>query len=428
MQGLRVALVAFLGAMALTASSHASSPEGAPTPLGRQWSYVLGVGKYDLGQAVATGPRGAVYVAGQGDGAYFVAGFDKDGSFHWLQGGDRGNARGVAGAPDGSVYATGGTTDDGDSDVFLAKYRADGSRVWTVYLGGPFWDSGTDVVVGDNGAVYVAGFAGGPTVDGRHVRGDPDAFLARFTSSGRLLWARLLGTPGFDSARGLAIDHGALYMTGYLGSNDAFVARYATNGARQWVRRLEAGSRDRGPGAVGEDVAVAGGQLYVAGHTDRSPFYGQVGAGDDDAFLARYTTVGRREWVRLVGGPDSDAGTGVGVTSDGRVFIAGIARAPDFDGQPTTGTSDGFLTEFDPDGARITTRLISGKPCPDPGYTYVHDLAVAADDAVYLAGNTLCRFFGGQPLCSKGTDAILVKFAAAPEVQEPPPSRCPPPK
>ena len=107
--------------------------------------------------------------------------------------------------------------------------------------------------------------------------GPSDMFLAKFDNAGALTWARQAGGTASVDEGGVAVDQaGNVYVTGSFGggpiafgglsltnagSYDAFVAQYSSSGAVQWARRAGGQTTD-----LYWDVALDGqGNAYAAG-------------------------------------------------------------------------------------------------------------------------------------------------------------------
>ncbi len=174
---------------------------------------------------VLGGPRGLIRESSRGGTDIFVGRFDAGGEPLWLEtmGGaddDGVNAGGIAGDAEGGFLLTGdfslianfalregvhGLASKGDRDAFVSKYAADGGFVWALGVGSPYPDTGCRVATDGAGNVYVAGaFRGGADFDPGPASGvlapagSPDcgdAFLAKYGSDGRYLWARNFGGP-----------------------------------------------------------------------------------------------------------------------------------------------------------------------------------------------------------------------------------------
>jgi hypothetical protein len=114
---------------------------------------------------------------------------------------------GVASDINGNVYATGisgfaytnGFPFSGGKAV-VAKHAPDGALLWSKTIQTQLMSSGTDVTLDTLGNIYVCG----STL--RVDTGDSDAFWAKYSPSGELLWFEQWGTEFSDVASGLAVD------------------------------------------------------------------------------------------------------------------------------------------------------------------------------------------------------------------------------
>jgi hypothetical protein len=164
----------------------------APSGRSIDFSSYLGGTGYDVGNAVALGSDGAVFIAGTTGSANFP----------------------VKGACQDS--------NGGSEDGFLAKLAADGqSLAYSTYLGGPDADRFEDLAVDPSGYAYVAGYSFGSAFPGtpaleRDAAPSLQGILAAFKPDGRtLVGARCFGGPESDRFYGIAADgKGAFYVTG----------------------------------------------------------------------------------------------------------------------------------------------------------------------------------------------------------------------
>ncbi|MCA1789329.1 MAG: SBBP repeat-containing protein [Thioalkalivibrio sp.] len=192
----------------------------------------------------------------------------------------------------------------------LGSYRRDLPLVidptlsWNTFLGGSSingYGSGR-IAVDDSGNVYVGGRSdatwGNPV---RTFTGAGDAFVAKLSPSGGLIWNTFLGGSGDDSGRGLAADgSGNVYVAGYSyatwgspvrtftggenASENTFVAKLSSSGGLIWNTFLGGDGNDRE-----WSIAVDGsGNVYVGGESDAtwgSPVRTFTGA--SDAFVVK---------------------------------------------------------------------------------------------------------------------------------------------
>lgn len=137
------------------------------------------------------------------------------------------SVRGVEVDSDGAIYVTGETTGEGwtsggfdtsyggDTDAFVAKFSADGQMIWSTYVGGAGLDAANDIAIDEAGDVYITG----RTQFGTWGDADPlggglsDAFAAKISSDGEFIWSTWLGGTGEDVGTGITVDEaGQVYV------------------------------------------------------------------------------------------------------------------------------------------------------------------------------------------------------------------------
>jgi len=155
---------------------------------------------------------------------------------------------------------------------------------------------------------------------------------------------------------GLGIDvlGGTIYVAGNL-HHKANLRAYAFDGELRWARTV---SDDEA-----YEVAAGPKGVFVVGSTG-GPLAGQHDGRGRDAFVARYTTDGRRVWVRQISWPmavrprecqgedmacpDSEEAFGVAVRGSG-VYVVGRAQTEMPGARPR---DEGFILRYDLDGVR----------------------------------------------------------------------------
>lgn len=172
------------------------------------------------------------------------------------------------------------------------------------------------------------------------------AYLASMdAATGLRNWATYYGGSGGSAVtdgRGCAVDgSGNVYLTGYTGATsgiassgahqttlgggqDAFLAKFNSVGVRQWGTYYGGGGTD---GAY--RCAVDGtGNVYMSGYTNSpsniaaSGFQNSLGGGQD-AFLIKFNAGGTRQWGTYYGGPSNDNGYACAVSPGGNVCLVG---------------------------------------------------------------------------------------------------------
>ncbi|MFO1153498.1 MAG: hypothetical protein U1E42_07505 [Rhodospirillales bacterium] len=103
---------------------------------------------------------------------------------------------GVATDADDNVIITGfthgtlGSTSYGARDAFVAKYNANGDRLWVSQLGTRSWDDSQDVATDAHGNIAITGSSDGSFFG----PGYGDGYVARYNPVGDLLWLRQMTT------------------------------------------------------------------------------------------------------------------------------------------------------------------------------------------------------------------------------------------
>lgn len=223
------------------------------------YSTYLGGSNIDHGAAIAVDASGDAWVAGStwssdfpvanafqeasgGGQDAFVAELDPAGD-NLLLGSYLGGSGGSLGYPEaaqgisldwqGNAYLAGVTSSlnfpvlnplqsslDGETDAFLTKVNASGTLSYSTYLGGSGMDAANAVAVDSSGAAYVAGYTYStdlPVLGAFQTSnaGDCDAFLARVSATGTMVYLTYLGGNGADTATAVALASGNVYVAGW---------------------------------------------------------------------------------------------------------------------------------------------------------------------------------------------------------------------
>lgn len=443
-----LALVAFL----LPASSSRAS-----VPL-HLWSERFGDLNLQRVQAVAVDASGNIFITGHfngpislgggtlfGNGGYdiFLAKYNSDGNHLWSQSfGGAGIDEGLGLAVDsgGNVIMTGhifNTVDLGGGnlaaqgdDIFLAKYSANGSHVWSQFFGDTQTDYGYSVAVDDSDNIFLTGrFNGTVNFGGGDLTGpaNDDIFLAKFNANGVHQWSQQFGYLSNDRGYGVAADaSGNVFLAGAFfgpvdfgggplggGSLNIVLAKFNGSGTHLWSKSFGSTGDDEG-----RSVCVdASGNVFLTGLFVTSADFGGgafTSAGGDDAFLAKFDAGGTHLWSRAFGSTGDDQGNAVAADSSGNVFVTGQFEGnADFGGGAvlSAGGFDIFLAKFDGSGGH---RFSLG--FGDTGDDYGNAVVVDGDDNTVMSGSFMGTVdFGGGDLTSAGIDDIfLAKFSGLP--------------
>lgn len=264
----------------------------------------------------------------------FVLRLDTSGNLRWarsISGRGLDKALDVATSADGSLYIAGeneyyadeedGTDFDSGlgvvhtdrSGVFICKWRGDAAFEWVRMVGG----EGKRIAVGPAGDVYVAGlfdncvFASDDTDERTCSVGNPDAFVAKFSSSGSFQWHRGFGGRVEDYARGLHVaSNGHIVVTGsFNGVADIAPGPRLENVGTAGYTDVFMQELDEGGNLIQWDtlgcIGYDAGNEVVIGYDGEGHIAGRFryclaeqeeillgGVGQDDAFVIRYRDIG----------------------------------------------------------------------------------------------------------------------------------------
>ncbi|WP_187240584.1 alpha/beta hydrolase-fold protein [Microbacterium mitrae] len=286
----------------------------------------------------------AFTVADAFDGVAYAGGMDvivqrrdADGAVLWnapiaTPANDR--AYGVVPNGSGGFIVAGFTRSDnagepGSSDqIFAASLSGDGEQQWITRFGDPDAADRAYAVASDGaGGVYLAGYTGGAAVT--PSTGDKDVLLVRIGEDGEVLWADQFGSTGEDKGQGVSLaPDGGAYVTGIAGNAlpgvtsaggvDAYVAKYSPTGEREWLTQFGTAETDQAWAAVTRE-----GGVYVVGHTKGA--LGDANLGDHDMYVAAFDEAGTREWATQFGTTTDDRAIGGVLGADGGLMVVGVS-------------------------------------------------------------------------------------------------------
>lgn len=282
-------------------------------------------------------------------------------------------------APDGTIYVTGSVNGPraivGDNLVegssFLARYDAGGDCLWARNLGGVLALNGND------GAYVVGKFTGSMLfgADNLSAAGQ-DAYVAKYDANGNKLWAKKMGGALDDGAYSVAVDGlGRVHVTGYfrgtgtfggttlVATHDStgFHATLDANGDFQWAV-LAGGFESWDPNffMFNDLTCDDAGNTYMTGVFSGTASFGasMLSTADFDAlYLARFDASGNCTWVHEMGAEYGNDWAMVQRAPTGSIYLFGqfAGSLADFGGGITlnnsaAGWTDTYLAYFDMNG------------------------------------------------------------------------------
>lgn len=277
-----------------------------------------------------------------------------------------------------------------------------------------------------HGNVYmVSAFRDSVKIDSTWIRskGGSDALVAKYTTTGNLLWYKIFAGRNNDAAQAVTVDkHGNCYVTGYFGDTcrfgdslyngnyptqpyvsgacDAFLLKLSPNGNYIWSRHI-AGNGYEMPSELNYDQDKG---LIISGRLGYGyiTHFGNTITGDtlvehttDNAlFQARYDTSGKFLWA-LSGNAVYVYISGADSHTDGSGFTCGKIGGSAYTFGKLTGASPvwwerGFVTKTDRNGNVKWVITLSDQN------TDIHNVTSDRDGGCYITGNYISQLHIGS--------------------------------
>jgi|GEM_PF-6542480 hypothetical protein len=247
---------------------------------------------------------------------------------------------------------------------------------WSTAIGGSQSEYAYDMKVDAAGNTYLAGsFLDEVTFGSTTLvsKGGNDAYVAKLSPSGDVLWAKSAGGTGGDVALAVAVDSaGNVYTTGYFKQQATFdnksvtgtatlgsfyLAKYSATGQLLWVSTGD-GSKWSGGRVLAVDSSgnpIVGGMLWETATFGNTSL---VTKGKGDVFVAKYSSDGVFGWATSFGGTEYDLVNDMVVNGADEIFLAGyfqntLVGVTDVFGSTLTakGKKDAFVLKLSAVGA-----------------------------------------------------------------------------
>lgn len=406
------------------------------------------VGNYDHSKSLTIDPVirnwGTYYGGGSSD---YIYGSTIDNSTNIIVTGNSGSSNLLA-----TVGAHQTNIIGGPISAILTKFNPFGVRQWGTYYGGAGANYGLACSSNANNDIYMVGYttstANISTASSHQAiaGGGEDGFLVKFNSFGQRQWATYYGSAGNDRIRGCAGDpSGNVFICGgtsssigtsiaTLGSHqptitstsDGFVAKFTSAGVRAWGTYYGGTGNFENANSCVTDPA---GNVYIVGETNSptstliaTPLSHQpnFGGGGQDGFVAKFSTLGLRQWGSYYGGSGIDAiSSCIYNSSSSLLYFSGTTNSPTSTLIATVGshqasfgggTNDALLAAFNGAGVRQWSTYYGGilsenSPCCTSG----------TSSDIFLMGytnsnNGISTPNSYQSSLVGSSDAMVVKF------------------
>lgn len=320
----------------------------------------------------------------------------------------------------GNIYVAGhfygstvtfGTITLSNQGLFIVKYDSNGNVLWAKdALGNAEVYSIKSDFFGNIFAV--GGFRGGSLILGTTTLMNAnnssfadDIFIAKYDSTGNVIWAKSAGGTHHDVVQSVSIDlSGNLYLAGVYGSTtisfdtitltnssspapeyDMFLAKYNSAGNAIWVKTA-IGTRSDGAQTVTVDI---NNNIVVAGNfTSPSITFDNVTLTKDTTlfysgaiFIVKYNASGNVIWASNSLGKGSDGVSSITTDSVANIYIAGGSSQDTITLSQTVIAYGGlYIAKYDINGTPIWAQGMGKGP------DVINSLTLDASNHIYIAG------------------------------------------
>lgn len=241
----------------------------------------------------------------------------------------------------------------GQSDSFIAKFNAEGELVWCTYFGGEGKEEPSTIEIDNDNNIWVGGATQShsnmstPNSHQPEFYNWTDAYFAKFTPEGELLFCSYYGGEGWDEISDIHCDsENNIYI---CGETESYV-NISTPNSHQ---------------------------------ADYYPSY-------YCAFLAKFDAIGNRIWGTYLGGPGGEEIMSVCTDDNNNTYCVGYTcssiniATPNSYQEAQEGYWSGFINKFNPDGERIWGTYYGGESSD-----HLKDVKNVSEHSMIIAvGNT----------------------------------------
>jgi uncharacterized repeat protein (TIGR01451 family) len=280
------------------------------------------------------------------------------------------------------------------SDSYLLKLNGDGSLIWSLQFNSSQRNSANSIAVDPFDNIYVTGrFSGSVDLnnDGNFdlvPDGRSDAYIAKFSDDGSLIWAESIGGSGDDVGTDITVDNfGNVYATGRVsgglfgrridinnnGVNDlvlgegtsTYIVEFDSSGNLLWSKDILVSSSSRVLGGRGIYVDDSGNIYNVGsfaanvdingdGFFDLQPTERSSTVPFSDGYLLKFDDNKNLVYAKKIGDGLTDSASDIAIDQSGFINVIGSFTSSNIDltndGTPNLfsggGDSDAYIIEF----------------------------------------------------------------------------------
>jgi len=331
------------------------------------------------------------------------------------------------------------------TNVFIAKYDATGNVLWAKSVAGT--SGGTyveyeNISIDASGNIYITGGFSSQTISFDAItltkttnQGAEDIFIAKYTSSGSVAWAKNFGGSKDDYGNAIAVDAlNNIYMSANFSSDSITIGSYTLrndngsepNGFNMCIAKLDANGNIVFAKRVGLNCTIntcgnnmitdANNNLYVTGmFTNCLTIIGNdtshCSSNSGSYFLVKYDASGNPLWARYgVGCSQTSEANDITLDAYGSVYIAGNFKGTCFVIASDTLShsaidNSGFLAKYSSSGTALWAKNMNTATGTNALDASLNHLATDAYGNIYVAGG-FANGYNGSTYPVFGSDTL----------------------
>jgi hypothetical protein len=316
------------------------------------------------------------------------------------------------------------TTSGGSYDSFILKLDSAGNFIWGTYFGGIGGEFTLTAAIDKSDNILLGGFTSSndmPTINPYQgtMGGALDAFVAKFDTTGNLIWSTYCGGTNSEDVHVLKTDNqnnviisgetfssdfpvsSGAYQSNNNGGLDVFLTKYDSTGNRVFSTYFGGFNTEDANGIATDNLN----NIYVAGYTQSNDFpmvgsniYQNLKNTGRDGFVVKFTPIGQLIRSTFIGGSGDDVFTSAEIGASTSLNIGGYTASTDIPiiglpYQPTNnGLIDGMYFHLDSTLTPNYSTYIGGSSSD-----YLLDLEVDVNDLITFGGFTSSPNFPVTP-------------------------------
>ena len=333
-------------------------------------------------------------------------------------------------------------------NIIVIKYNANGECEWAKTAEGDKYDDYITSVTGtSDGGIIAGGYIGSKSIDLQdgitlNNKGGSDGFVIKYSSEGKVEWAKVVGGSSFDEVTSIAETTDGGIITGGISfsqeievesgitinnSYGGTIIKYNSTGKYEWSKIIPS-SEINSLTSTSDGGVIAGGDFKAHILEFENGIIGNYNNGNNDRYtdimLIKYNKNGEAEWAKAIGGKDDDTLKSIQETVDEEVILGGslsssikLENQEKIDNKGGTSSISGAIIKLEknelPNPVVVDTKVIGGSKDEE-----INSTTKTSDGGYVIGGNSNSsniELENGINLINKG--GMIIKYNAEGEIQ-----------